>query len=156
MFVRLVLWDLDGSSTTIDELRDYLRNESVTPSPRVPGLRFKAWVADREANRWGALYLWESREAGELPMPSRARELIGKDPDVTRSGSTSRPRSKATSRTPPPLSRRGLAFARARRLSRPAPERAAEHAHGPGRTNPRGRSGPKVRRAVQVEDRARW
>jgi hypothetical protein len=32
--------------------------------------------------RWGAVYLWESAEAAEQELPSRARELIGKDPDV--------------------------------------------------------------------------
>jgi hypothetical protein len=47
-----------------------------------PGLRFKAWVSDEATERWGAVYVWESIEASELPLPSRARELIGKDPDV--------------------------------------------------------------------------
>ena len=28
------------------------------------------------------MYLWESREAAEQELPSRARELIGKDPDI--------------------------------------------------------------------------
>lgn len=28
------------------------------------------------------MYLWESREAADQVLPSRARELIGKDPDV--------------------------------------------------------------------------
>ena len=32
--------------------------------------------------RWGAVYLWESREAAEQELPSRARELIGKDADI--------------------------------------------------------------------------
>jgi hypothetical protein len=26
--------------------------------------------------------VWESRAASEAPLPSRARELIGKDPDI--------------------------------------------------------------------------
>jgi hypothetical protein len=47
-----------------------------------PGLRFKAWVSDEATERWGAVYVWESIEASELPLPSRARELIGRDPDV--------------------------------------------------------------------------
>jgi hypothetical protein len=110
MFVRLVLWDLDGSKATIDELRDYLRDESVDAFAGVPGLRFKAWVADREANRWGALYLWESREAGEAPMPSRARELIGKDPDVTQWFDLEASVEGAFSDASAVLSRRGLAF----------------------------------------------
>jgi hypothetical protein len=28
------------------------------------------------------VYLWESAEAAEQELPTRARELIGKDPDV--------------------------------------------------------------------------
>jgi hypothetical protein len=32
--------------------------------------------------RWGAVYLWESAEASEQELPTQARELIGKDPDV--------------------------------------------------------------------------
>ena len=32
--------------------------------------------------RWGAVYLWESAEDAEQELPSRARELIGKDPDI--------------------------------------------------------------------------
>ena len=46
------------------------------------GLRFKAWVSDEATERWGAVYLWESRAAAEQQLPSRARELIGKEPDI--------------------------------------------------------------------------
>ena len=82
MLIRLVLWNLRDSKTTIDELRRYLRDESVDAFEDVPGLRFKAWVADEATERWGAVYVWESREAAEQELPSRARELIGKDPDI--------------------------------------------------------------------------
>ena len=80
--VRFVLWNLADSLTTIDELRDYLRDESVAAFEDVPGLLFKAWIADEATDRWGAVYVWESREAAEAPVASRARELIGKDPDI--------------------------------------------------------------------------
>ena len=82
MLVRLVLWSLADSKTTIGELRRYLRDESVDAFEDVPGLRFKAWISDEATERWGAVYLWESREAADQELPSRARELIGKDPDV--------------------------------------------------------------------------
>jgi hypothetical protein len=49
---------------------------------QVSGLRFKAWISDETTERWGAVYLWESREAAEQELPSRARDLIGKDPDI--------------------------------------------------------------------------
>ena len=82
MLLRFVLWNLADSKTTIDELRRYLRDESVDAFADVRGLRFKAWISDEATERWGAVYLWESPEASEQEVPSRARELIGKDPDI--------------------------------------------------------------------------
>ena len=82
MLVRIVLWNLADSMTTIAELRRYLRDESVDAFADVRGLRFKAWISDEATDRWGAVYLWESREAASQELPSRARELIGKDPDI--------------------------------------------------------------------------
>ena len=82
MLFRFVLWNLADSKTTIEELRRYLRDESVDQFEEVPGLRFKAWISDAVTERWGAVYLWESAEAARQELPSRARELIGKEPDV--------------------------------------------------------------------------
>jgi Putative mono-oxygenase ydhR len=82
VILRLVLWNLADSKTTIGELRRYLREESVDQFAEVPGLRFKAWISDEATERWGAIYLWESEEAAQQAVPSRARELIGKDPDI--------------------------------------------------------------------------
>lgn len=82
MLVRFVLWNLADSPTTIAELRRYLLDESVEAFADVPGLRFKAWISDEATDRWGAVYVWESRDAARQELPSRARELIGKDPDV--------------------------------------------------------------------------
>ena len=82
MIVRLVLWNLADSQTTIDELRRYLQDESVDAFEEVEGLRFKAWISDEATERWGAVYVWESEEAARQTLPGRARELIGKDPDI--------------------------------------------------------------------------
>jgi putative monooxygenase ydhR len=82
VLVRIVLWNLADSKTTIEELRRYLRDESVEQFAEVPGLRFKAWISDESTERWGAVYVWESAEAARQELPSRARELIGKEPDV--------------------------------------------------------------------------
>lgn len=82
MILRFVLWNLADSKTTIQELRRYLRDESVDAYEDVPGLRFKAWISDEITERWGAVYLWESAADAEQELPSRARELIGKDPDI--------------------------------------------------------------------------
>jgi hypothetical protein len=82
VILRFVLWNLADSKTTVQELRRYLQDEAVDAFADVEGLRFKAWIADETTERWGAVYLWESREASEQPLPGRARELIGKDPDI--------------------------------------------------------------------------
>lgn len=82
MVVRIVLWNLGDSKTTIEELRRYLRDESVDAFAEVEGLRFKAWISDPAGERWGAFYLFESLEAAEQPLPGNARALIGKDPDL--------------------------------------------------------------------------
>jgi hypothetical protein len=82
VILRFVLWNLADSKTTIHELRRYLRDESADAFAEVQGLRFKAWVSDEVTERWGAVYLWESAEASEQELPTQARELIGKDPDI--------------------------------------------------------------------------
>jgi hypothetical protein len=106
--VRFVLWNLADSKTTIGELRRYLRDESVDEFGEVPGLRFKAWISDEATERWGAIYLWESAEAAERVVPSRARELIGKDPEI---GETFDVEATIEGRfVLEELSRRGLAF----------------------------------------------
>ena len=46
------------------------------------GLRIAAWFSDEATERWGAVCLFESREAADRPLPGRLRELIGKDPDL--------------------------------------------------------------------------
>lgn len=82
MLVRLVLWSLADSKTSIDELRSHLQDESVDAFADVEGLRLKLWLSDEATERWGAVYLWESREAADQELPSRTRELIGKPPDL--------------------------------------------------------------------------
>jgi hypothetical protein len=82
LLVRFVLWNLADSKTNIEELRRYLVDESVDQFAEVEGLRFKAWISDETTERWGAVYVWESGEASRQELPSRARDLIGKEPDI--------------------------------------------------------------------------
>ena len=82
MVVRIVLWNLADSMTTIEELRRYLQDESVDEHEEVAGLRFHAWISDQSGERWGSFSLFESREAADAQLPGRARELIGKQPDL--------------------------------------------------------------------------
>ena len=108
MLLRLVLWNLADSKTNIGELRRYLRDESVDAHADVPGLRFKAWISDKATESWGAVYLWESADAAGQELPTRARELIGKDPDI---GETFDVEATIEGRfADAQLSRRGLAF----------------------------------------------
>jgi hypothetical protein len=103
--VRLVLWNLADSLTNVGELRRYLRDESVERFDDVPGLLFKAWVSDEITERWGAFYVWESVSASEQELPSRARELIGKEPDIVEIFDL-----EATVSTAAELAHLGLAF----------------------------------------------
>ena len=105
MLVRLVLWNLADSQTNVGELRRYLQDEAVERFERVPGLLLKVWVSDEATERWGAVYLWESRAAAEQELPSRARELIGKEPDIVELFDL-----EATVSAAPELARLGLAF----------------------------------------------
>ena len=82
MIVRLVLWNLADSKTSIEELRRYLLEESVEQFEEVEGLRLKLWISDDATERWGAVYVFESFEAAQQELPGRARELIGKEPDI--------------------------------------------------------------------------
>lgn len=80
MRVVVVWWDLTASAVGIDELRGFLRDEAVERFTGHPGLVLKTWISDRETNRWGAVFLWESAEAAARPIPPRAAELIGYPP----------------------------------------------------------------------------
>jgi hypothetical protein len=82
MVARIILWGLADSKTTVEELRRYLRDEAVDEYADVDGLRFKAWISDPLGERWGAFYLFESREAADQVLPTGARDLIGKDPEI--------------------------------------------------------------------------
>ncbi len=105
MVVRLVLWNLADSLTNVGELRRYLQDESVPQFEKVPGLLFKAWVSDEATERWGAVYVWESVAAAQQELPSRARELIGKEPEIVEVFDL-----EATVSTASELARLGLAF----------------------------------------------
>jgi hypothetical protein len=78
VIVRLALWSLADSKTTLAELRQHL---GAVPE-EAPGLRFRAWISDETTERFGAIELWESAESAEQEVPRRVRELIGKDPEV--------------------------------------------------------------------------
>ena len=65
MHALLVLWDLTDSPATFEELRDYLVERSITRFEQMPGLRQKTWISSPESRRWGALYLFETRDQAQ-------------------------------------------------------------------------------------------
>jgi hypothetical protein len=68
VIVRIFLWSLADSKTTLDELRERL--------PELEG--GDAWISNAASERFGLITF-----SGEVPRElSRVRELIGRDPDV--------------------------------------------------------------------------
>jgi hypothetical protein len=104
--VRLALWSLADSDTTVAELREYIRTEAADAFANLPGLLFKGWLSDENSERWGAVYFFAGADAAAQPLPSRARELIGKEPDIVEIFDL-----EATVSVADELDRLGLAFA---------------------------------------------
>ncbi|MFE2044427.1 hypothetical protein ACFXAZ_26590 [Streptomyces sp. NPDC059477] len=80
MHAVIVWWDLAGSPQTVESLRGFLRDEAVERFSHVPGLRLKFWISDAATERWGAVLLWESRQAAGAVLPNLAAPLIGYPP----------------------------------------------------------------------------
>jgi hypothetical protein len=68
VIVRLLLWNIGDSKTTIDELRAHL-----------PDDEHRTWISDEITERFGVIETWDG-VAGEFPQEILA--LIGKDPDI--------------------------------------------------------------------------
>ncbi len=68
MIVRLLLWSLADSKTTLDELR-----------PRLEAAPNRTWISDESTERFGVIETWKG-EPGDFPP--EILELIGKDPEI--------------------------------------------------------------------------
>ncbi len=68
MIVRLLLWNLSDSKTTLDEVRSRLE-----PAPN------RTWISDEATERFGAIETWDG-EPGDFPRD--ILELIGRDPEI--------------------------------------------------------------------------
>jgi hypothetical protein len=66
--LRLYIWNLGDSKTTLEELREHL------PAPTTPDV----WISNEAGERFG-LITYGRTPLGEL---ERVRDLIGKDPEV--------------------------------------------------------------------------
>lgn len=67
MIVRLLLWSLGDSKTSLEELRAQL------PPVEPPG----SWISNEAGERFGLIAYGDA-----LPDLAWARELIGRDPDA--------------------------------------------------------------------------
>jgi hypothetical protein len=68
MIVRLLLWNLADSKTSLDELRPRLQ-----PAPN------RTWISDEATERFGVVETWDA-EPDEFPK--EILDLIGKDPEI--------------------------------------------------------------------------
>jgi hypothetical protein len=68
VIVRLLLWNLADSKTTLEELR-----------PRLGQSPNRTWISDETTERFGVIETWDE-EPGELPR--EIVDLIGKEPEI--------------------------------------------------------------------------
>ena len=105
MVLRLVLWSLADADAISTSSGRYLRETAVDEFGRLPGLLFKPLDLRRGIRALGLRAVWSSHEAAEQALPSGARELIGKDPDVVEVFDL-----EATASVAEELARLGLSF----------------------------------------------
>ena len=68
MIVRLLLWNLADSKTSLEELR-----------PRLEASPNRTWISDETTERFGVVEIWEG-EPGEFPR--EIVDLIGKEAEI--------------------------------------------------------------------------
>jgi hypothetical protein len=68
VIVRLLLWSLADSKTSLEELRTHL-----APEPN------RTWISDENTARFGVIERWDGEPK---EFPADLRELIGKDPEI--------------------------------------------------------------------------
>jgi hypothetical protein len=68
VIVRLLLWNLADSKTTLEELR-----------PRLEQSPNRTWISDESTERFGVVETWAD-EPGDFPP--EIVDLVGKDPEI--------------------------------------------------------------------------
>jgi hypothetical protein len=68
VIVRLLLWNLADSKTSLEELR-----------PRLEQSPHRTWISDETTQRFGVVETWEG-EPDEFPR--EIVDLIGKEPEI--------------------------------------------------------------------------
>ena len=88
MYSLILNWDLSQKPKEIFKtLREYIANESWKRYESKKGLIQKVWFSNEETGQFGAIYLWETREAMEEEIRTmyRVKSMTGVDPTITRS-----------------------------------------------------------------------
>lgn len=79
MHVQIVNFQLSG----IDEAQYRATCEELAPAfAAVPGLVTKVWLADREANTYGGVYVWSDRAAMEEFQKSELYQAVLSHPNL--------------------------------------------------------------------------
>ena len=73
MIVRLLLWRLDETTISFEELRDHLDALEPLETP-------SAWLWSEAQERFGALVLGDDEE--HVAQLDQVRALLGRDPDL--------------------------------------------------------------------------
>lgn len=78
MIVRLLLWNLADSKTTLEELR-----------PRLDASPNRTWISDEATERFGVVETWDDKPGA---FPQELIELIGNDPEIAEDFDVEEPR----------------------------------------------------------------
>ena len=77
MIVRVLLWGLAESKTTLDEIRARLEQSAN-----------RTWISNEATDRFGVIETWDG-EPGDFPLDLVA--LIGREPDIAEEFDAERP-----------------------------------------------------------------
>jgi hypothetical protein len=78
-------FELAATYGSLDALRTYIAQQSVPKHRQMEGLRLKVFLSNKDADVFGALYLWESESAMEAMLPqlgASVRNRWGIEPRV--------------------------------------------------------------------------
>ncbi len=87
MYALILNWDLSQKPKEIFKtLRAYIKNESWKRYKNKEGLIQKTWYSSEETGQFGAIYLWETKDAmeEELRTMYRIKSMTGIDPTIER------------------------------------------------------------------------
>ncbi len=87
MYALILNWDLSQKPKEIFKtLREYIKSESWKRYETKMGLIQKTWYSNEVTGQFGAIYLWETKEAmeEEIRTMHRVKSMTGIDPTITK------------------------------------------------------------------------